>query len=89
LEGPFGLESARALACCDWRPRQSPGVSHENFGEGAEIDTRGACAPQMREDLVAHKMLADKLWGFECDPVFSPALCRLIWKIPIVKPGSK
>ena len=35
-------------------PSTIAGWSHENFGEGAEIGTRGACAPQiMSEDLLA------------------------------------
>jgi hypothetical protein len=36
--------SARALAC--WRLRPAIANLPRDFGEGAEISTRGACAPQ-------------------------------------------
>src|SRR5207302_3778692 len=43
------LGSARALACSVRRlAERNSSAKEQNFGEGAEVSTRGACAPQMK-----------------------------------------
>src|SRR5438445_9051422 len=77
----LNLGSARAPACCFWRPRRKPVGARKLLGlrcafrEGAECCTRGACAPRIyrAHSVSIAAVIGGIAFGFICWTVMMSA----------------
>jgi hypothetical protein len=60
-------------------PRQRPFVGQDQFGEGAELCTRGACAPQTRSFTAYRAVVSSKSPPrFLADSMLMMKLCNFL-----------